>query len=189
MNYTKTSWENDITPVSAENMNKIENQLKALTDAIYPVGSIYMSMSSTNPSNLFGGTWERIGVGRTLVSAGGDANAVVDENTYTGRGTNSTTTTAFPVGETGGELSHALTTTEMPKHAHPFAASKGHWESNSSASSRTEVGTNSSSNKFVPSDKSMKNYTWVTGVGKTGGDGSHNNMSTYLAVYMWKRTG
>lgn len=25
MNYTKTTWENDITPVSAENMNKIEN--------------------------------------------------------------------------------------------------------------------------------------------------------------------
>lgn len=42
MNYTKTSWENDITPVSAENMNKIENQLKALTDAIYPVGGLYV---------------------------------------------------------------------------------------------------------------------------------------------------
>ena len=67
MNYTKTNWENDITPVSAENMNKIENQLKALTDAMYPVGSIYISVKSTNPSSFFGGTWTAFGTGRTLV--------------------------------------------------------------------------------------------------------------------------
>ena len=172
MNYTKTSWENDITPVSAENMNKIKNQLKALTDAIYPVGSIYMSMSSTNPSNLFGGTWERIGVGRTLVSAGGGTDAVVDENTYTGRGTNSTTTTAFPVGETGGELSHALTVTELPKHRHSVSVP---------ASTSTKYGTNSGG-------KSPKAASTSYNTGYTGGDGAHNNMSTYLAVYMWKRT-
>lgn len=28
--------------------------------ALYPVGSIYMSVNSTNPSSLFGGTWQRI---------------------------------------------------------------------------------------------------------------------------------
>ena len=29
-------------------------------DLIYPVGSIYMNVSSTDPSTIFGGTWERI---------------------------------------------------------------------------------------------------------------------------------
>ncbi len=30
------------------------------TDFIYPIGSVYMSVNSVDPSILFGGTWERI---------------------------------------------------------------------------------------------------------------------------------
>lgn len=186
MNYTKTSWENDITPVSAENMNKIENQLKALTDAIYPVGSIYMSMSSTNPSSLFGGTWERIGVGRTLISAGGDDNAVVDENNYTGRGTNTAEATWFPVGETGGEFSHTLTTTEMPSHGHSgngwtFSVYKG-------TRSNETVGGIGGTGFLMTQVKAGGSWGGYGSVPAAGGGGAHNNMSTYLAVYMWKRT-
>lgn len=32
----------------------------SLLDCIYPIGSIYMSIDPANPSELFGGTWERI---------------------------------------------------------------------------------------------------------------------------------
>ena len=40
-------------------------------DAIYPVGSIYMSTSSTSPASLFGGTWEEIASERVLMGRSG----------------------------------------------------------------------------------------------------------------------
>lgn len=61
----------------------------------YPVGSIYLSVTDTNPATLFGGTWKRIG-GRFLLGA---------DDTYT-------------AGSTGGEAEHTLTIDEMPKHNH-----------------------------------------------------------------------
>ena len=36
------------------------NQVTDLINTIYPIGSIYMSVNSTSPSTLFGGTWEQI---------------------------------------------------------------------------------------------------------------------------------
>lgn len=34
---------------------------------VYPVGAIYLSVTETDPSTLFGGTWERIAKGQVLV--------------------------------------------------------------------------------------------------------------------------
>lgn len=62
---------------------------------LYPVGSIYMSVNSTNPSNYFGGTWVQL-KDRFLLGAG---------STYSN-------------GATGGEATHKLTVDELPKHNH-----------------------------------------------------------------------
>lgn len=70
---------------------------------LYPIGSIYMSIQDTNPSVFFGGTWERIAKGKTLVG--------VDEND----------TDFNASSKTGGEKTHTLTTNEMPSHNHPGA--------------------------------------------------------------------
>ena len=61
----------------------------------HPVGSIYQSTDPTNPSQLFGGTWENI-KDRFLLAAG---------DTYW-------------AGSTGGEATHTLTVQEMPSHYH-----------------------------------------------------------------------
>lgn len=68
---------------------------------LYPVGSIYMSVNSTDPSNYFGGTWEQIK--DTFLLACGDK---------------------YANGATGGEETHKLTIDEMPSHTHGYTRSR-----------------------------------------------------------------
>lgn len=72
----------------------------SLLNMFYPVGTIYQSTNSTSPANFMGGTWERYGKGKVLVS--------LDEadNDFS------------TVGKTGGEKEHTLTIAEMPSHVH-----------------------------------------------------------------------
>ncbi len=57
------------TPVNATNLNLMQDYIEAAINSIYPIGSIYMSVNNTNPSTLFGGTWEQI-EDRFLLGAG-----------------------------------------------------------------------------------------------------------------------
>lgn len=78
-----------------------------MLNALYPVGSVYITMGNTNPHNFLGGTWERFGAGRTLVGVGEgwDINNVG---------------MLFPENATGGEYKHTLTVDEMPAHSHTY---------------------------------------------------------------------
>lgn len=77
-----------------------------ILNMVYPVGSVYMSTSSANPSTFIGGTWQRYAQGRTIVGVS-ESEA---EFSY--------------VGKTGGEKSHRLTNQEMPSHSHGFNGNK-----------------------------------------------------------------
>ena len=48
-------------------MSKSLKMGSGLLNLIYPVGSIYISVNSTSPHDLFGGEWELFSPGRTLV--------------------------------------------------------------------------------------------------------------------------
>lgn len=92
-----------------------------ITDIIYPVGSIYETMdSSFNPSESFGGTWERI-KGKVLVG--------VDES-------DSTFESSKLI---GGEKSHTLTINEMLSHEHKVRKRVGTTNDSYLASYKTNV--------------------------------------------------
>ena len=56
-------------PNDAATMSYVQNLTSNLSAlAAYPVGSVYISVSSTDPGTLFGGTWVRIAEGRVLIS-------------------------------------------------------------------------------------------------------------------------
>lgn len=128
-------------------------------DKIWPIGSVYISVNSTDPSSLFGGKWEQL-KDRFLLGCGTKTN-----------------------GTTGGEENHTLTLAESPSHNHrelywgngssyQFGVNRspggGMWGFDYWSS-----GANSSEANFYT------NYV--------GGNQAHNNMPPYLAVYMWKR--
>ena len=86
----------------ASSYSDFNTRLTSAEDKIYPIGSIYISVNSANPSTLFGGTWAAFATGRTLV--GYDSSD-----------------TDFNAGEkTGGAKTVTLAAANIPKHRHSF---------------------------------------------------------------------
>ena len=134
---------------------------------IYPIGSIYMSVNSINPSTLFGGTWVAWGQGKVPVGVSSDT----EFNT---------------VEKTGGEKVHTLTINEIPSHyGHVPTISEFHIGNVAKYLDTGKLTAYGSSgrgwnicngNEIIPAG----NYI--------GGGSSHNNLQPYITCYMWKRT-
>lgn len=83
--------------ITAQKISNWDNNTFSI-DLVYPVGSIYLSVSNTNPGTLFANTtWEQI-KDVFLLGAG---------NTYSG-------------GSTGGAATVTLDVTQIPAHNHTF---------------------------------------------------------------------
>jgi hypothetical protein len=98
--------------------NSLGNNLrKILLDAIYPVGSIYMSIKNDNPGRTLGGTWEQISQGRMLLGAGDWKTDIGDTDTISGESKSKLLEAILPdtfVAEAkGGQYSM-----QIPKHTH-----------------------------------------------------------------------
>lgn len=68
-------------------------------NSIYPVGSVYISLTSANPGTYLKGIWEQFAQGRTLIGVGS--------------GSDGSNTQTFAVDDTGGEYKHLLTKKEL----------------------------------------------------------------------------
>lgn len=136
-------------------------------DNVYPIGSIYMNVNSTNPETLFGGTWEQI-QGRFLLGM----------------------SSSYPAGSQGGEASHTLTTEEMPSHGHNPADEAGYYgfiTDSKKAFTVGDMGVQSGSGRYYPYAPAAFDISRNTKTGSVGGGKSHNNMPPYLSIYIWKR--
>ncbi len=127
---------------------------------IYPVGSIYLTVNSANPSIYFGGTWVSWGSGRVPVGID------INDNDFN------------EVEKTGGEKEHALSIYEMPSHDHEFNRTYD-GIANGEDNEERKVLAGKADNRYMPN----------AGKTSTNGNGvAHNNVQPYITCYMWKRT-
>lgn len=134
-------------------------------DFIYPIGSIYISINSQNPSKWFGGTWTAFAQGKALVGMGSNTDGSGNAMSF------NTVEYVF------GEYKHKLTTTEMPKHYHQFPYYSYVVNGGGGANG---LPYNIQNTGLVGYDKA--------GMQNAGGDASHNTCQPSITVYMWKRT-
>lgn len=149
-----------------------KDDLNNMLQTIYPVGSIYISATNTNPSILFNfGTWEQ--VKDTFLLACGDN---------------------YEAGSIGGSKEHSHS---IPVHNHGLSNGFTALNVGSGGIQYLEKqvgawGTNAAMN-IASSYNSYVTKSWGIALGGTtdnnlaSNTGTTNNLPPYIAVYMWKR--
>lgn len=156
----------------------VDSAIQDILLRFWPVGSIYESTNNTNPSTLFGGTWEEFGKGQVLV------------------GYDSSQTEFNSVPKTGGAKTVTLTEAQIPNiHGQIEArAGSGGTSDGGYGAFRAASGDFSVSDIHQygqPGDPALfagsgNGYGIVTL--DFGSGGSHNNLQPYITVYRWRRT-
>lgn len=164
----------------------LKDYIQSVAGAIYPVGSIFMSVSPANPSTYFGGTWVAWGSGRVPV------------------GINTADSDFSTVEKTGGASTVALTAAQMPSHSHAkgtLAAASGGSHGHNLNLTKAAWGVDGAPNKVVVDSTGYTAMTnkatasggshghTISGSTASAGSGSaHSNLQPYIVCYMWKRT-
>ena len=144
--------------------------------AAWPVGSIFISAVSTDPSTLLGGgTWERFGQGRVLISQDGS-----DSGFDTAE-------------ETGGSK-----TASLPNHAHSIAHTHSVNPPNTQTTQANQTGAFGPGAGFNATPQvhthSVDIPSFTSGGSSAANSGNPTSNPTisvvqpYIVVYMWKRT-
>ena len=146
-------------------------QTKAKLDA-HPVGSYYFSDKSTSPADLFGGTWEALPAGYTLIAQGSGTD---DYGSFT-----------YTAGQKYGERKHQLTTDELAK-IRGYIANIARQDLSQPISVGGVFSFDMHSNEWqgyavnsTPNQSDIIRFA-------AGEDRPHNNLQPSLATYCWRR--
>jgi len=136
-----------------------------LLDKLYPVGIIVPFANTVEPAAVWGGTWELLEEGRTVIQSG----------------------STYALGSTGGEAAVQLEVSQMPEHSHDLEYSLD--------GGATYTAMNLGKDGTVTSDKygglsnSVTSFSqYKVRVTYEGNGEPHNNLPPYLAVNIWQRT-
>lgn len=195
---------------AANTAEQVRVEMDAVTNKLYPVGSIYISVNNVNPSGFFGGSWTAFATGKTLVgvdTSQGEFNVVEKPGGH-----------KELQSHTHGLNNHVHNlgnhTHSVPNHTHTMQGSGNHFHYLGIDKSAVQKGTSyNKPNNFTSGSTSYKSNTTgnhthtmnstgscTTGAnnGNTGGNsgnttaaggGDAGNLPPYITVYMWKRTG
>ncbi|AUR86083.1 short tail fiber protein [Vibrio phage 1.081.O._10N.286.52.C2] len=168
------------------------NQLNARVGlAGRPIGSIYHSTSSVNPSTIFGGTWTRISGGQTMMGQG--------------QGSDGNTSRYFSAGAQGNNTVVKLVESNLHVHKHfgwgeaygttqgdcirydTYRGPYGPWLycAEYEVDKYWQFGTSTTKNHVGSHSTDKDNYLYYNE--PVGGDESHENMMPYYTVYIWRR--
>ena len=188
----ETSTGSSESPIESE-QNLYGLKVKDLVDVLYPVGSVYISFEERNPSEIMGGSWERVSEGKTLVGVDEDDTSFNVPNKTGGSKSINLAHSHTVNSHTHTTKDHTLTIAEMPSHRHTIdlenqdASSPGYGIS--ITENNVKAGYSSSYMGFTGGGQ-PHNHGETT----ASSPGTNSKLSTsqsilnpYITVYMWKR--
>lgn len=167
----KKETDTKFTATKEELTNLINTTIDNTINSIYPIGSVYISLTETNPGTYLKGVWEQFGQGRTLIGEG--------------TGNDGSNTMNFTAGSTGGSY----------EHNHTYGIKLNDYYSNiSNLSLRNSDGSwqggvnDGSRNTYVNSGCQEGNKEINSQTFKIEASTSNSRtMHPYITVYFWKR--
>lgn len=167
----KTKTDTKFTTTKEELTSLINTTIDNTINSIYPIGSVYISLTETNPGTYLKGVWEQFGQGRNLIGEG--------------TGNDGNNTMSFAAGSTGGSY----------EHSHTYGIKLNDYYSNiSNLSLRNSDGTwqggvnDGSRNGYVNSACQESNKEISSQTFKIEANTSKSKtMHPYITVYFWKR--
>ena len=169
----KTAIDNLNTDVSS-NKTAIDNLKGQILQSVYPVGSVYVSITdSRNPADILGfGTWEALPAGYGLVAQG---TATAEDGS----------TLTFTPGQKSGEFKHQLTVGELPQIEGAFGCSVPAYHASYASGVFKGTDFGSKTGKTTTGDTDGMVYGFQIDFGNNQ---YHNNVSPCLGAYLWQRT-